>query len=128
MSCREFFKLATNDRALCRCGIRIPSARNHCPALDKDKCLEPMFGYVGQARTKARICTTADCYIFKPHLHKTHCYLPLFFIRNKVCKTNPLSLSSPRISTFHFFNLNKLTCPWIKRICIIFCSPNETTI
>ena len=40
-----------NVRALCRCGISIPSAPNHCPAFDKDKCLEPMFGDVGQART-----------------------------------------------------------------------------
>jgi len=40
-----------NDRALCSCGIRIPSARNDCPAFDKDKCLELMFGDVGQART-----------------------------------------------------------------------------
>jgi len=46
-------KLTANDRALCRCGIRIPTARNRCPAFDKDKCLEPMFGDVGQARTKA---------------------------------------------------------------------------
>jgi len=45
--------MAHNDRALCRCGIRIPSARNRCPAFDKDKYLEPMFGDVGQARTKA---------------------------------------------------------------------------
>jgi len=45
--------VAYNDRALCRCGIRIPSARNRCPALDKDKYLEPMFGDVGQARTNA---------------------------------------------------------------------------
>ena len=45
--------LAANDRALCRCGIRIPSARNRCPVFDKDKCLEPRFGDVGQARTKA---------------------------------------------------------------------------
>ena len=42
-----------NDRALCRCGIRIPSARNRCPAFDKDKYLELMFGDVGQARTNA---------------------------------------------------------------------------
>ena len=42
-----------NDRALCRCGIRIPSARNRCPAFDKDKYYEPMFGDVGQARTNA---------------------------------------------------------------------------
>ena len=45
--------LTHNDRALCRCGIRIPSARNRCPALNKDKYLEPMFGDVGHARTKA---------------------------------------------------------------------------
>ena len=44
-----------NDRALCRCGIRIPSARNRCPAFNKDKYLELMFGDVGQARTKAAI-------------------------------------------------------------------------
>jgi len=42
-------KIAPNDRALCRYGIRIPSARNCCPAFDKDKYLEPMFGDVGQA-------------------------------------------------------------------------------
>ena len=29
--------IAGNDRALCRCGIRIPSARNRSPAFDKDK-------------------------------------------------------------------------------------------
>jgi len=29
--------MAHNDRALCRYGIRIPSARNRCPAFDKDK-------------------------------------------------------------------------------------------
>ena len=46
-----------NDRALCKCGIRIPSARNRCPAFDKDKYLEPMLGDVGQARTNARICS-----------------------------------------------------------------------
>ena len=46
-------KIAYNVRALCRCGIRIPSARNRCPAFDKDKCLKPMFGDVGQARTNA---------------------------------------------------------------------------
>ena len=47
--------MAANVRALCRCGIRIPSARNHSPAFDKDKYLEPMFGDVGQARTNAAI-------------------------------------------------------------------------
>ena len=39
----------------------------------KDKYLEPMFGDVGQAGTKARICITSDCYNLKPHLHKTQC-------------------------------------------------------
>ena len=48
-----FPTLATNVRALCRCGISIPSARNRCPAFDKDKYLEAMFGDVGQARTNA---------------------------------------------------------------------------
>ena len=45
--------VTANDRALCRCGIRIPSARNRCLAFDKDKYKEPMFGDVGQARTHA---------------------------------------------------------------------------
>ena len=44
-----------NVRALCRCGIRIPSAQNHSLAFDKVKYFEPMFGDVGQARTKAAI-------------------------------------------------------------------------
>jgi len=52
--------MTANDRALRRCGIRIPSAPNRCPTFDKDKCLEPMLGDVGQARTKARICKTDD--------------------------------------------------------------------
>ena len=45
--------MAANVRALCRCGIRISSARNHSPAFDKVKCLEPMFGDAGQAQTNA---------------------------------------------------------------------------
>ena len=45
--------MAGNVRALCRCGIRIPSARTNARHFAKDKCLEPMFGDVGQARTKA---------------------------------------------------------------------------
>ena len=49
----EWLPVLYNDRALCRCGISIPSARNHCPDFDKVKCLEPMFGDVGHARTKA---------------------------------------------------------------------------
>ena len=64
-------KMLYNDRALCRCGIRIPSARNHCPAFDKDKYLEPMLGDVGQARTKAAmllmlIATTSSHTCTKP--------------------------------------------------------------
>ncbi len=49
------FRVTYNVRALCRCGIRIPSARNRCPAFAKDKYLEPMFGDNGQARTIAAI-------------------------------------------------------------------------
>ena len=45
--------MAHDVRALCRCGISIPSTRNRCPALVEDKYLEPMFGDFGQARTKA---------------------------------------------------------------------------
>ena len=63
--------VAYNVRALCRCGIRIPSDRNRCPAFDKDKYLEPMFGDVGQARTKAAmllmlIATTSSHTCTKP--------------------------------------------------------------
>ena len=63
--------MAYNDRALCRCGIRIPSARNRCPVFAKDKYLEPMFGDVGQARTKAAmlllpIATTSSRTCTKP--------------------------------------------------------------
>ena len=47
------FRLAHNDRALCRCDIRIPSARNRSPASDKDKYSEPMFGDVVQAPNKS---------------------------------------------------------------------------
>ena len=45
--------LPNNEMALYQMYIRIPPARNHCPAFDKDKCLEPIFGDVGQARTNA---------------------------------------------------------------------------
>ena len=60
-----------NDGALCRCGIRISSARNHSPAFDKVKCLEPMFGDVSQARTNAAmllliIATTSSHTCTKP--------------------------------------------------------------
>ena len=49
---RGFAQIAYNDRALCRCGIRIPSARYRCPAFDKDKYLEPMFRDAGSSRPK----------------------------------------------------------------------------
>ena len=67
MSCN----ISTNDRALCRCGIRIPSARTNAWLFDKDKCLEPMFGDVGQARTNAamllmQIATTSSRTCTKP--------------------------------------------------------------
>ena len=63
--------IAANDGALCWCGIRIPSARNHSPAFAKDKYLEPMFGDVGQARTNAAmlmmpIATTSSRTCTKP--------------------------------------------------------------
>ena len=63
--------MAHNDRALCRCGFSIPSARNHSPIFAKDKYLEPMFGDVGQAQTKAAmllltIATTSSRTCTKP--------------------------------------------------------------
>jgi len=78
-----FFSLAYNDRALCRCGIRIPSARNRCPAFDKDKCLEPMFGDVGQARTNAAIlllliATTSSRTCTKPTV--VCCFYLIFYL------------------------------------------------
>ena len=75
-----------NVRALCRCGISIPSARNRCPAFAKDKYLEPMFGDVGQARTNAAmlllpIATTSSRTCTKPTVEPTllsqwalHCF------------------------------------------------------
>ena len=62
--------MAHNVGALCRCGIRIPSARNRCPAFDKDKYLESMFGDVGSSPNKCRYVVDADCYNLKPHLHR----------------------------------------------------------
>jgi len=63
--------IAANDRALCRCGIRIPSARNRCPAFDNDKYLKQMIGDVGNARTNAAmlllpIDTTSSHTCIKP--------------------------------------------------------------
>ena len=72
-------RIAHNDRALCWCGIRIPSARNRCPAFTKDKYLEPMFGDVGQARTNAAmllmpIATTTSRTCTKPTV--SGCFTP----------------------------------------------------
>ena len=64
--------ITPNVRNLCRCGVRIPSTPNRCPAFNKDKYLEPMFCDVGQTRINARRCITADCYNLKPPLQKTH--------------------------------------------------------
>jgi len=58
---------------LCRCGIRIPSARNRCWAFAKDKYLEPMFGDVGQARTNAAMLLLPIDTTSSHTLHKTHC-------------------------------------------------------
>jgi len=41
--------MTAKDRALFRCSIKIPSARNRCPAFVKAKYLELMFGDVSQA-------------------------------------------------------------------------------
>ena len=70
------FKVEHNVRALCRCGIRIPSARTNARLFDKDKCLEPMFGDAGHARTKAAmlllmIDTTSSRTCTKPTVEPT---------------------------------------------------------
>ena len=70
--------MAHNVRALCRCGIRIPSARTNAWLCTKDKCLEPMFGDVGQARTKAAILllmidTTSSRTCTKPIVSGSYC-------------------------------------------------------
>ena len=64
-------RIAHNVRALCRCGIRIPSARTNAQLFAKDKYFEPMFGDVGQARTNAAmllmtIATTSSRTCTKP--------------------------------------------------------------
>ena len=43
-------KITASVRALCKCGIRTPIARNRFPSFNKDKCLETMFGDVDKAR------------------------------------------------------------------------------
>ena len=78
--------LAGNIRALCRCGIRIPSARTNAQLFDKDKCLEPMFGDVGQARTNAAmlllmIDTTSSRTCTKPAVRRCFILLLLRHLR-----------------------------------------------
>ena len=65
--------------ALCKCGIRIPSARNRCPAFDKDKYLELIFGDAVQARTNAAmlllmIATTSRRTCTKPTVVRSPFY------------------------------------------------------
>ena len=72
--------MTPNDRALCRCGISIPSARNHCLAFDEVKCLKPMFGDVGHARTNAAmlllpIATTSSRTCTKPTVSGSFAFL-----------------------------------------------------
>ena len=43
-------KITASSRALCRCGIRTPTARNRFPSFNKYKCLETMFGDVDKAQ------------------------------------------------------------------------------
>ena len=85
--------MTPNVRALCRCGIRIPSARNHCPAFAKDKYLEPMFGDAGQARTTAAIllmliATTSSRTCTKPIVVRC----PAKVIKGKSINENTLPL------------------------------------
>ena len=94
--------MAGNDRALCWCGIRIPSARNHSPAFDKDKYLEPMFVNVDQARTNAAmlvlpIDTTSSHTCTKPIVSSSR-YSSSTSVIALVhsAPTNSLSASSPK--------------------------------
>ena len=54
--------------------ISIPSARNRCPAFDKDKYLEPMFGDAGQAQTNAAMLLMKIAETLSRTLYKTHSY------------------------------------------------------
>ena len=87
-----------NDRALCRCGIRIPSARNRCPAFDKDKYLEPMFGEVCQARTNAAmlllpIATTSSRTCTKPTVVRSYFYLLINHVSQSFATLSQLKMS-----------------------------------
>ena len=92
--------ISANDRALCRCGFRIPSARNRCPAFDKDKYLEPMFGDAGQARTNAAmlllmIATTSSHTCTKPIVMCSYSFFNQFMTASKeVCVATIFSLLS----------------------------------
>ena len=93
-------KIAAYVSALCRWGIRIPSARNRCPAFDKDKCLEPMLSDVGQARTNAAmlllmIDTTSSRICTKPIVMCSYSFFNQFMTASKeLCVATIFSLLS----------------------------------
>ena len=60
----------TENACLKNTCIIISSAPNCCPAFDKNKYVETIFGDVDQPQTNALKCRTIDCYNFKPHLAK----------------------------------------------------------
>jgi hypothetical protein len=69
----DFFQLATG-----LCGqewhYNFPP-RNCCPAFDKDKCLEPMFGEVVQAQQKPGYAELLIATTSSRTLQKTQCWL-----------------------------------------------------
>ena len=113
--------MAANVRALCRCGIRIPSARNRCPAFDKNKCLEPMFGDVGQARTNAAmlllmIDTTSSRTCTKPTVSGCFLYDNPTTFKVSQCCTIYKSCQVCFAVCFVISQLNKTYC----RVCSSF--------
>ena len=67
---REFQALQTTTGLCAGVALEFLPPVNRCPAFDKDKYLEPMFGDVGQAQIKSWICRTVECYNLKLHLQK----------------------------------------------------------
>lgn len=47
--------------------------------ITKSRSLELLPNRITSAETKAWICTADDCFNVEPQLHKTFCYVPLFF-------------------------------------------------
>ena len=80
----------TENACLKNTCIIISSAPNCCPAFDKNKYVETIFGDVDQPQTNALKCRTIDCYNFKTHLQKTQCWLLGFY-------PNPFILSIPKV-------------------------------